>query len=164
MTGPTAGLDLSPFAILWPTFALVALILAVWFKLVVGRLRHVKANPPTRETFTTGDDARRYFAPVQLPGDNLQNLFETPVLFFALVPLLLMFRQVSMAQLILAWSFVAFRFGHSFVHVGRNNVRLRFMLYVASVAVLSAMWIGFGVDALAGSRLYELHSGVIAQL
>ena len=164
MIGAGPGAALSPFAILWPTFAMVALVFAVWLKLVVGRLRHVKANPPTRETFRTGDDARRYFAPVQLPGDNLQNLFETPVLFFALVPLLLMFRQVSVAQLILAWFFVAFRLGHSFVHVGRNDVRLRFQLYVASVAVLSAMWIGFLVDSIAGSRLYELHSGLVAQL
>ena len=164
MIGAGSASALSPFAILWPTFAMVALVFAVWLKLVAGRLRHIKANPPTRETFATGDDARRYFAPVQLPGDNLQNLFETPVLFFALVPLLLMFRQVTVAQLILAWFFVAFRTGHSVIHVGSNAIKLRFLLYVASVAVLSAMWVGFLVDSIAGARLYAIHSTVMAQL
>ena len=31
-----------PFAILWPTFALVALIILVWFWLTVERGRHIK--------------------------------------------------------------------------------------------------------------------------
>ena len=65
MIGAGMSTGISPFALLWPTFALVALILAVWLALVVKRLRHVKANPPTR---------------------NLANLFEMPVLYFALVP------------------------------------------------------------------------------
>lgn len=154
----------SPFALLWPTFALVALILGVWFTLFIQRMRHLKRTPPSRADFETGAAARRYFEPVEMPANNLANLFEMPVLFFALVPLLLMFRQVTVAQLMLAWFFVALRAAHSFVHIGPRNIRARFQLYLASVAVLMAMWLGFFVDALAGSRLYAIHEGLMAQL
>ncbi|HEX8383679.1 MAG TPA: MAPEG family protein [Sphingomonas sp.] len=157
-----SGPGTSPFALLWPTFALVALIMGVWLTLMVRRLRHVKKNPPTRETFASGDAARRYFEPVETPADNLANLFEMPVLFFALVPLLLMFRQVTTAQLILAWLFVILRAAHSLIHLGPNVVKWRFQVYLASAALLFAMWIGFFVDALAGSRLYAIHSGLMA--
>jgi hypothetical protein len=161
---PNMGTNGSPFALLWPTFALVALIFAVWLALVVKRLGHIKRNPPTKETFASGDAASRYFEPVALPANNLTNLFEMPVLYFALVPLLLMFRQVGSAQLALAWAFVILRATHSLIHLGPNAIRPRFLVYLASVAVLAAMWIGFFVDALAGSRLYRIHEGLMAQL
>lgn len=154
----------SPFALLWPTFALVALILIVWSALAVRRVRHVRANPPTRATLVTGDAARRRFEPVRPPGDDLADPFETPVLFFALAPLLIMFRQVTTAQLLLAWIFVGLRAGHGFTHIATRNVRTRFRLHVASVAVLAAMWVGFFVDALAGARLYAIRETMVAQL
>ena len=143
MIGAGMSTGISPFALLWPTFALVALILAVWLALVVKRLRHVKANPPTR---------------------NLANLFEMPVLYFALVPLLLMFRQVTTAQLALAWIYVILRTIHSMIHLGPNAIRPRFQVYLVSVAVLAAMWVGFFVDALRGARLYAIHEVLMAQL
>ena len=63
-------------AILWPTFALVALIFLVWFKLFVDRLGHIRRNPPSKADFATGTAATRYFEPVELPAANFRNLFE----------------------------------------------------------------------------------------
>lgn len=154
----------SPFALLWPTFALVALVMAVWVTLFVQRVGHIRRTPPGADDLASGDAARRYFAPVEMPANNLANLFEMPVLFFALVPLLIMLRQVTTAQLMLAWIFVALRAVHSVIHIGRRPVRTRFRIYAASVAVLTAMWAGFFVDALAASRLWSIHSELIAQL
>lgn len=154
----------SPFALLWPTFALVGLILAVWLTLFVQRIGHLRRNPPARDDLATGEAARRYFAPVEMPANNLANLFEMPVLYFALVPLLLMFRQVTLAQLMLAYIFVILRALHSLAHIGTRNVRLRARIYIASVAVLTAMWVGFAVDVVSASRLYAVHESVVAQL
>lgn len=161
---PNPAAIASPFALLWPVFALVALVFAVWVTLFVQRIGHMRREPPDRDDLATGDAARRYFAPVEMPANNLANLFELPVLFFALVPLLLMFRQVTTAQLLLAWSFVGLRYAHSAVHIARGPVGARFLAYAASTAALSAMWIGFFVDAIRASRLYDIHSGVLAQL
>lgn len=140
--------------ILWPTFALVALIYAVWLTLFVQRRGHMRRTPPRADEFATGAAARRYFEPVEMPANNLANLFEMPVLYFALVPLLMVTRQADHLQVSLAWIFVALRAGHSIVHVMRRGVPLRFLLYLLSCAVLAAMWIGFAVDiADASARL-----------
>lgn len=143
---------MSPFAILWPTFALVGLVFIVWFTLVVQRLRHVRRVPPTRGDFATAEAASRYFQPVEAPAQNLANLFEMPVLFLALVPLLLMTGLTSVAQVLLAWGYVAARGAHSFIHLGSKRVPARFRVYLVSVALLSAMWIGFLIDCLVAAR------------
>ncbi|HEX8415670.1 MAG TPA: MAPEG family protein [Sphingomicrobium sp.] len=142
------------FAILWPTFALVGLILVVWFSLIVARLGHIKRNPPGAEDFATGSAAMRYFEPVEMPANNLRNLFEMPILYFALVPLLLLTTSVTPAQVGLAWAFVILRALHSLIHIGANNVKRRFFAYLLSVVVLSAMWIGFAVDMCVASADY----------
>ena len=144
-----------PFAILWPTFALVALIFVVWVVLVVSRLGHIKRNPPTAESFASGNAARDYFTPVEMPAANLANLFELPVLFLALVPLLLLTTAVTPAQVGLAWAFVVLRAVHSFIHIGPKNVKARFFAYLLSVVVLSAMWIGFAVDTVRAETEYN---------
>lgn len=138
-----------PTAILWPTFALVVLVFAVWFILFVQRMDHIRRNPPRREDFSTGDAAMRYFEPVEMPANNLRNLFEMPVLYFALVPLLLFTHQAGRVQLLLAWVYVVLRAVHSFIHIGPKKVQPRFMVYLSSCAVLSAIWIGFFVDMVA---------------
>lgn len=134
--------------ILWPTIALALLIFAVWFVLLRRRFAHIAANPPTAKTFADGESTAHYFRPVERPARNLSNLFEMPVLYFALVPLLMLTGEVSAGQIALAWIFVVLRALHSVVHIGPNAVRLRARLYIASCAVLAAMWLGFAVTLL----------------
>lgn len=142
--------------ILWPTFALVALVFVVWLALVFARMGHLKRTPPTRETFASGRAALDYFTPVELPANNLANLFELPVLYFALVPLLILTTHATGLQVALAWAFVILRAIHSWIHIVTKNVRARFMVYLASVAVLMVMWLGFFLDMLAAAhRLAE---------
>ena len=135
-------------AILWPTFALVALVFAIWFTLFVQRLAHIRRHPPRREDFATGAAAMAYFEPVEMPANNLRNLFEMPVLYFALVPLLLVTGEAGLVQIVLAWTYVALRAVHSWIHIVPKRVQPRFLVYLISCAVLSAMWIGFAVEML----------------
>lgn len=132
--------------ILWPTFALVGLIYAVWFVMFVQRFRQIRRNPPTAADFADNEAAARYFRPVEMPANNLRNLFEMPVLYFALVPLLLLTRHAGHVEVALAWAYVLLRGVHSLIHLGPNPVIPRFIAYLASCATLSAMWIGFAVD------------------
>ena len=141
--------------ILWPTFALVALVFIVWFTLFLLRTAHMKRNPPTAETFADGESSLLYFRPVEMPANNLANLFEMPVLYFALVPLLIVTTHANHLQVILAWAFVVARCAHSIIHISRKKVPLRFLAYLVSVAVLMAMWIGFFVDMVAAASAYN---------
>ena len=125
--------------ILWPTFAMVGLIFVVWFTLFFHRIRHMKHTPPRPQDFADGEAALRYFRPVEMPANNLANLFEMPVLFFALVSLLIVTAQVNNIQVTLAWLFVFARSIHSFIHIGPKNVQWRFFAYLVSVAFLMAV-------------------------
>ncbi len=69
-----------------------------------------------------------------------------PVLYFALVPLLLQTGSANWLQVTLAWVFVALRLLHSLVHIGPNTIRTRFRIYLASCIALAAMWLGFLAD------------------
>ena len=135
-----------PLGILLPTFALALLIFIMWIIMFVARYRHMRATPPRADDFASGEAAMRYFAPVELPANNYRNLFEMPVAYFALVPLLILGDAANIVQVTLAWAFVALRIAHSYVHVGPKNVQLRAMLYLASTAVLMVMWVGFAWD------------------
>lgn len=139
MTNPVTG-------ILWPTFFLVALIYTVWFVMYVRRFGHMKRKPPTADDFATGETSLRYFQPVEMPANNLRNLFEMPVLYFAIVPLLIITHLANHLQVTLAWVFVVLRIVHSVIHASGGPVVARFSIYALSCAVLLAMWIGFAVD------------------
>src|SRR3546814_7111936 len=89
---------------------------AVWLTLFFQRIRHLKNNPPKAADFATGSAALHYFEPVEMPANNLRNLFEMPVLFLALVPLLLITQMASDIQVGMAWIFVALRIVHSIIH------------------------------------------------
>lgn len=137
--------------IVWPTIALVALIFVVWFTMALTRFNHMRANPPKPDDFADGASALRYFAPVEMPSNNLRNLFEMPILYFALVPLLIATGLENNIYAVLAWIFVLFRAVHSYVHIGPKKVQLRFTFYLLSCVVLAAMWIGFAVDMVKAS-------------
>ena len=147
-------------AILWPTFALVLLIFVVLVTLAAQRARYMKQTPPQREDFATSGSMKAYFAPVEAPASNLANLFEMPVLYFALVPLLLLFRHANHIQALLAWIFVVLRIVHSLIHIGGGKVNGRFLAYLLSCVILSAMWVGFAVD-MATASIYLTDHGAL---
>lgn len=81
-------------------------------------------------------------------ADNFRNLFEMPVLFYAVCLALAAMDFVTPPQIALAWLFVALRAAHSLIHITYNRVMHRFAAYVASSAVVFLMWILFGVSLM----------------
>ena len=73
------------------------------------------------------------------PSDNFKNLFELPVLFYALSLYLFVTGQVDGAYVAAGWIFAAFRVLHSAVHCTFNHVMLRFNLYLISCLALGFM-------------------------
>ena len=147
------------FAILWPAIALAALSFVVMGWVAVARAGHMKRNPPRPDDFATGESAMRYFQPVEMPANNLRNLFEAPVLFFALIPLLLITHQAGHAQVALAWVYVVLRVIHSVGHVVLRKISVRAPAFWVSVIVLMAMWIGFAIDIASAQSTYDAAIG-----
>lgn len=143
-----------PLGILLPTFTLVLLIFVMWIVMFASRGAHMKRVPVRPEDFATGEAAARYFAPVEMPANNYRNLFEMPVAYFALVPLLILADAANIIQVTLAWAFVFLRIAHSYVHVGPKKVPVRAGLYILSTTVLMVMWVGFAWDVCTAATPY----------
>ena len=134
-------------AIFGPLFAMLGLTAAVWLFMYVRRIRFIRASGLTPEQLAVpGRLAELSPAAVSNPSDNLKNLFEIPVLFYALALLLFVSGQVDAPYLAAAWTFVVFRILHSAVHCTVNIVMLRFALYLFSTL---ALWFMAGRAAIA---------------
>src|SRR5690242_1639125 len=124
-------------AIFGPFFATMLLTFIVWVYMYVRRIRFITSrNLSPGDLSKPGELARLSPAAVSNPSDNLKNLFETPVLFYALALYLFVTHRVDRTYVIAAWVFVAFRVLHSAMHCTINIVIVRFYLYlVATLAV-----------------------------
>lgn len=85
-------------------------------------------------------------------ADNFRNLFEVPVLFYTLCGLLLASQHVRPGYVVGAWLFVALRLVHSLIHCTYNHVGHRLVAFLSGLAVVTAMWVTFGLDLL-GQRV-----------
>ena len=125
-------------AIFGPVFATIFLTFVVWVYMYIRRIHFIKSNEisPT-DLAVPGRLAELTPPEVSNPADNLRNLFEIPVLFYALAIYLAVANQVDATHLAAAWVFAAFRVIHSAVHCTINIVMLRFSVYLISTL---AVW------------------------
>ena len=129
---------MSQTAIFSPLFATMFLTFAVWVYLYSVRIPFINASKLTPEEIAIPGRLAEISPPsVSNPSDNLKNLFEIPVLFYALALVLYVTKQVDATYVAAAWIFVVFRALHSAVHCTFNLVILRFSLYAISTL---AVW------------------------
>lgn len=109
----------------------------VWAYMYARRLTYIKANRIPPQELTTPEKAAGLLPePVALPANNLRNLLELPVLFYALCLYLYVTGTADNLYVIAAWGFVALRAVHSIIHCTVNIVMLRFLAYFAASLVL----------------------------
>lgn len=126
-------------AILYPMVAQGALMFGVLFLLARRRLK----------AYASGETDGKYFRLFQGQGEpenvtqaqrNFLNQFEMPMLFFVGGILAAVFDRVDTIFVYAAWAYVAVRLVHTVVHVGSNNVLMRFRLFMVSNLILVFMW------------------------
>jgi hypothetical protein len=76
-------------------------------------------------------------------ADNFRNLFETPVLFYALVATALATSHVPGWLAQGAWIYVALRVAHSVIHCTYNKVYHRLAAFASSFALVVGLWSAF---------------------
>ncbi|MEL6927995.1 MAG: MAPEG family protein [Cyanobacteria bacterium J06600_6] len=117
---------------------MLLLTFLVWVYMYIRRISFLLGNQiDTQQLAVPGTLAKISPPSVSNPSDNLKNLFEIPVLFYALVIYLFVTQQVDIVHIYTAWIFVFFRTLHSIVHCTFNLVILRFYLYQFAVI---AVW------------------------
>lgn len=133
---------LSPDSMLMPMAAMVALTAIVWVRLYFERIGEMRERRIRPQSIATSREMAAALTRTQ-SADNLRNLFEIPVLFYALC---LAVTSVGAATPFLvdgAWAYVVLRAAHSLIHCTYNRVMHRFATYVASSALLFILWAVF---------------------
>ena len=85
---------------------------------------------------------------VSLAAYNLKNLFELPVIFYAVCLYLFGSGTVDGFYVLAAWWFFAFRVMHSLIHCTYNKVIHRFYAYMLAALALWAMVIRAALQIL----------------
>ena len=130
-----------------PMIAQTALVAFVWVRMYFTRVRELRQRRLDPQSLSTSAQAAGVLADVAA-ADNFRNLFEVPVVFYAVCCALAIAGAESVAQITLAWLFVGLRATHTFVHITYNRVMHRFAIYVLSTVVVFIMWGLLGVSLL----------------
>lgn len=132
---------------------LPAFIHAGWIYLVAVRMGSAKRGAVRAGRVTLFDvavDNSRWPDDVRKITNNYNNQFELPVLFYAILPLLILLVKVDWPQVALAWTFLASRILHSVIHMGSNVILRRGSAFLVGFAAVGLMWVWFGL------RLYVI--------
>lgn len=123
---------------------MVLLTFFVGLRLFAVRIREMREQRIHPQTASTSLQMANKLKNVQA-ADNFKNLFEVPVLFYALCAIALAVSHVPVWLAFGAWLFVALRVAHSVIHCTYNKVMHRFPVFMLGFAVLVVLWVGFFV-------------------
>ena len=128
-------------AIFHPVLALVLLTVIVWVAMLTRRASRMQAAGIKPQDMPTRVLADIKFGDAQIPNNNLMNLFELPVLFYASSVLVFVLSLVDPIYVALGWAYVVFRATQSAVALTYNSVLHRGIAYLISCVVLWAIWL-----------------------
>jgi hypothetical protein len=123
-------------SVLWPMLAHVGLVVALYAWLTFARAAAVKRGEVAYAAFVLGREEPLAVARITR---NLANQFELPVIFYAIVVLLIALGRVTTVDVVAAWVFVLGRIVHTLVQTLTDDVRLRgrvFMINFLAILVL----------------------------
>ena len=133
-------MNLPSSALALPLLSMFALTLAVWVFMFIRRMGYVFANNLDAADMKSPEDVHKLIpAEVAASGNNLKNLFELPIIFYAVCLYLTVVLQVDDIHIYCAWIFLVFRVIHSVIHCSYNNVMHRFSAYIVASMALWVM-------------------------
>ena len=122
-------------SLLLPMLAQIGWTVLLYAWLTLARQRAVRRGEVEYGTFARGEEPHE----VARITRNLANQFELPVIFYAVVVLLVATHNVTLIDVLAAWVFVAGRVIHTLVQTLTDNVPLRgqvFLINFIAVVVL----------------------------
>jgi len=137
---------IDPNSILLPLFAMFTLSLIVLLRLAYLRNNAV-INKKVRMSYYQGFQGESGETPEMVAtARNYVNLYEAPTFFYLVIVLYYVTAGVDHFALAMAWGYVAFRFIHTLIHIGSNNVRQRFVAFAVSQIFLLILWVKLGAQ------------------
>jgi hypothetical protein len=128
---------------LLPLFLHVLLILGVGYRSITARIRSVRNGSAKMSEIAA--DPGAWPRKVRLLGNNFDNQFETPTLWYGVAGLVVALQLVDVIFVCLSWMFILTRFGHNMVHTGNNDVPSRMRIFLFGFATLVVMWLWLAI-------------------
>ncbi len=129
--------------LLIPLFLHILLIYFVGSRMLRARIKSVRTGVTKLSDIAV--DSSAWPRRVKALGNNFDNQFDLPTLWYAVCALLVSLQLVDIVQVALSWIFLLCRFTHTAIHIGGNDVKSRMRVYLAGFFVILAMWGWFGV-------------------
>lgn len=122
--------------IFWPMLVQITLTVLVFFILAARKGEAIKAGEDREKAAL---DNKAWNENVVKASNNIDNQFQTPVLFYALCFLLFHLQAVSIFSLSLAWAYAVSRLVHAYIHLGSNYVPNRLRVFLFGFVMLILM-------------------------
>jgi hypothetical protein len=120
-----------------PVLAHVILIFMLYIYLGIVKSRAVKAGSVDRKDAAL--NANAWPEPVMKVINNLNNQFESPVIFYIISIIFYLTNNVDSILLSIMSLYVLTRYMHAYVHVTSNYVPYRFKLFLVGVLLLLSL-------------------------
>jgi hypothetical protein len=133
--------------ILLPVFIHVLIVFALLITNARLRVRAARAREVRLKDVAL--DSRNWPEASRKIGNNYDNQFQLPLMWYALTALILALGLADMAFAVLAWAFLIARIAHALIHTGTNNMTQRFFVFGGGAVILLVMWIWFGLRVFA---------------
>lgn len=133
-----------------PILALIAWTLLIVLWMVVVRMPEMMrasraGNAPTNHA--TKIEAEQQYSPrTRWKGDNANNLFEQPTIFYALALITMLSGHADFTAVWMAWAYVILRVLHSLWHCLVNVIPVRSAIFFLSTLVLIIMTVRLGMQ------------------
>ena len=128
--------------LLFPGLILMALTMVVSFYHTYGSMRLMKPGNEWEKGIPS-DPYPNAPKDLQMVKNNIKNLFEYPIIFYALLILIYTLDKSDMPFIYLSWIYVLLRIVHSFYHIFMDNTHLRGGFWLISQFILLAILIRF---------------------
>lgn len=123
-----------------PFLTMLCLTIVVWIYMYIRRIGFMLKNKIPAHVGSTPENMRKVLPDnVNASANNLNNLFQIPLLFYAICLYLMWAGQADNLHLMCAWAFVILRAIHSLIHCTINHVMSRFVVYFVSSLVVFFM-------------------------
>lgn len=131
-------------AILYPGIGMFFLSLGVMLRMGFARYAAIHSGAVSIKFYRTFDEGHQP-ARLHLLSRHMQNHFEIPPLFYIGILFTYVSGAVTTASIALAWAFFLIRCLHTYIHLGPNNVSVRFFTFGVSLLALAGLWVGLAV-------------------
>ncbi|MHA1127875.1 MAG: MAPEG family protein [Alphaproteobacteria bacterium] len=127
-------------------FVQVALTFWSIARMGIVRVASLKARRVALKDVALSSEA--YPVDVHAHQNNVENQFETPVLFYAAVGVAAAMGAANWGMVVGALIFIVSRLVHYRIHVGENNLHQRFNAFLAGLVGLVICWGALGLRLL----------------